>query len=126
MLLTDPKLLTAYGSTKRLWQGIPGIEVTPGGRRFVVFYSGGSRECIGNYVVLLCAEAGGTFGECAVVAPEDGHRYVFAKSSEECVLGILKMIDHWDTYFPAPEEPEKPQGPLSKMLHTVAAVFFHP
>ena len=75
MLLTDQKLLTAYGSTKRLWQGIPGIEVTPGGRRFVVFYSGGSREGIGNYIVLLRAEAGGDFSEAyAVVLPEEGHR----------------------------------------------------
>ena len=68
-------------------------------------------------------------GNCmqfSIYSPEDGHRYVFAKSSEECVLGILKMLDHWDTYFPAPEEPEKPQGTISKMLHTVAAVFFHP
>jgi hypothetical protein len=68
----------------------------------------------------------GNYIQYAIYSPEDGHRYVFAKSSEECVLGILKMIDHWDTYFPAPEEPEKPQGTFSKMLHTIAAVFFHP
>ena len=74
MLITEPKALSAYSSTKRLWQGIPGLEVTPGGRQFVAFYSGGSRECIGNYVVLLCAEADGAFGECAVVLPDAGHR----------------------------------------------------
>lgn len=75
MLITDKQELKAYGSTRRLWQGIPGIEVTPEGRRFVTFYSGGSREEIGNYVLLLCAEAGDVFGEpCAVVVPAEGHR----------------------------------------------------
>ncbi len=75
MLITDTAALAQYGSTKRLWQGIPGIEITPGGRRFVTFYSGGSREEIGNCVVLLCAEKDGAFGEpCAVAAPAAGHR----------------------------------------------------
>lgn len=52
MLITDRKILQSYGTTKRLWQGIPGIEVTKKGRIFLCFYSGGTREEIGNYVLL--------------------------------------------------------------------------
>ncbi len=74
MLLTGQDELRRYGNTLRLWQGIPGIEVTPGGRRFVTFYSGGSREDIGNYVLVLCADPGGTFETVAVAAPGDAHR----------------------------------------------------
>lgn len=75
MLITDPNKLLCYGDTRRLWQGIPGIEVTPGGRTFITFYSGGSRESIGNYCLLLCQEKGGTFGApVAAAVPAEGHR----------------------------------------------------
>ena len=63
MLITDKKQLSEYGSDKRLWQGIPSVEVTKGGRTFVAFYSGGIAEQIGNYVVLIMSEKGGDFGE---------------------------------------------------------------
>ena len=46
MLITDPNLLKEYNTTKRLWQGIPSIEVTPKGRVFLTFYSGGIKEAI--------------------------------------------------------------------------------
>ena len=42
--------LTAY---KRLWQGIPGVEVSKGGRVFVSLYSGGLVEGAGNFAMLL-------------------------------------------------------------------------
>ena len=75
MLITENSALRQYGSTQRLWQGIPGIEVTPGGRRFITFYSGGKTEEIGNCCLLLCAEKDGDFGEpVAAAAPEAGHR----------------------------------------------------
>ncbi|MBQ3866776.1 MAG: exo-alpha-sialidase [Clostridia bacterium] len=52
-LLTSPEALRAYGDAYRLWQGIPGVEVTPGGRIFVTFYSGGKAEAFGNFCLLL-------------------------------------------------------------------------
>jgi hypothetical protein len=52
VLITDCSQLKKYGTAYRLWQGIPGIEVTRKGRIFLTFYSGGTKEEIGNYVVL--------------------------------------------------------------------------
>ena len=69
MLITDKEALRAYASDKRLWQGIPAIEVTRGGRIFVAFYSGGQTEEAGNFSVLLVSRDGGkSFSEpiCAV------------------------------------------------------------
>ena len=40
----------------RNWQGIPGIEVTKGGRKFVSLYSGGITESAGNFAMLLYSD----------------------------------------------------------------------
>ena len=48
MLYTETKELQKYRDSKRLWQGIPSIEVTKRGRIFLTFYSGGVKEEIGN------------------------------------------------------------------------------
>ena len=74
MLITDKKQLLEYTADKRLWQGIPSVEVTKGGRTFVAFYSGGIAEQIGNYVVLIMSEKGGDFGEPIAVCYERGQR----------------------------------------------------
>jgi len=52
MFITNETLLKPYQNEHRLWQGIPGIERTNGGRLFVTFYSGGKTEEPGNYVLL--------------------------------------------------------------------------
>ena len=44
MLITDKNELKKYTSVKRMWQGIPGIERTKGGRLFATWYSGGVTE----------------------------------------------------------------------------------
>ena len=49
----------------RNWQGIPGIEVTKGGRKFVSLYSGGITEGAGNFAMLLYSD-GGEFTPIAV------------------------------------------------------------
>lgn len=51
---------------KRLWQGIPGIEVTNKGRIFVSLYSGGITEGAGNFAMLLCSDDGKDFSPIAV------------------------------------------------------------
>ncbi len=75
MFITDKSRLESYSSEKRLWQGIPSIEVTKKGRIFVTFYSGGVKETLGNYVVLLKSDSGCELGEpIAAAVPEEGHR----------------------------------------------------
>lgn len=75
MLITDKTALLPYGTTKRLWQGIPSIEVTRGGRIFLTFYSGGTKEELGNYCLLIKTDDGGeSFSEPLAVATWDGGR----------------------------------------------------
>lgn len=74
-LITDKKILSRYTTSMRLWQGIPGIEITRKGRIFSTFYSGGTTEQIGNYAVLIKADDGVHFSEpIAVATSEAGHR----------------------------------------------------
>ena len=56
MLITDKNELKNYSGKKRIWQGIPSIVGTKGGRLFSTFYSGGTGEQFGNYCLLLMKE----------------------------------------------------------------------
>ncbi len=55
MIITSENELKKFASDKRVWQGIPSIEVTKGGRLFYTFYSGGIKEQFGNYCILKCS-----------------------------------------------------------------------
>ncbi len=48
-----------YSDSRRAWQGIPGIERTPGGRLWATWYTGGTGEGARNYVVLASSEDDG-------------------------------------------------------------------
>lgn len=74
MLITDKVLLKNYTSTKRIWQGIPSIEVTKKGRQFLTFYSGGTKEEIGNFVLLIKSDDGVNFTEPIAVCFEESYR----------------------------------------------------
>lgn len=74
MFITDKTQLANYGTPYRLWQGIPGIEVTGRGRIFSTFYSGGTKEEVNNFVVLLRSDDGVSFGEPMAAAFENGYR----------------------------------------------------
>lgn len=75
MLITDPKELLQYDAPHRVWQGIPGIEVTKKGRVFLTFYSGKTSETVGNYCVLLKSDDGVTYSKpIAVVYAGEEHR----------------------------------------------------
>ena len=52
MLITNKEDLQRFAPCHRVWQGIPGIEHTKGGRTFVTFYSGATTETYGNYILL--------------------------------------------------------------------------
>ena len=74
MLITDKNELKKYTAKHRVWQGIPGIEVTKKGRIFSTFYSGGVKEELGNYVMLVMSDNGTDFTEPIAVAYKENHR----------------------------------------------------
>jgi BNR repeat-like domain len=49
-----------YQDDHRLWQGIPSIEITAGGRLFVNWYTGMDTETCGNFVVVAISDDSGT------------------------------------------------------------------
>lgn len=59
MFITEKEKLEEFTGEKRVWQGIPGIERTKGGRLFCTFYSGSTSETCGNYCVILISEDDG-------------------------------------------------------------------
>ena len=73
MLIRDPIALERYSASRRVWQGIPGIARTRGGRTFICFYSGDVKETYGNYAVVLKSDDGKNFGEPILVAHKTGH-----------------------------------------------------
>ena len=74
MLIKDPNELKKYAPKERLWQGIPSIEVSKNGRYFSTFYSGGTMEEIGNYILLYTSEDGKDFSHLEMVVYEEGQR----------------------------------------------------
>lgn len=75
MLITDPNELKKYAPEYRLWQGVSSIEVTPNERHFCTFYSGGTMEEIGNFVMLFISEDGVDYSRMIAVCYEEGQRY---------------------------------------------------
>lgn len=75
-IVADKNELRHYGTDKRLWQGIPSIGMSKGGRIFATYYSGGWREDVGNFVILIKSDDDGvTFSEPILAAvPDDSHR----------------------------------------------------
>ena len=72
MFITDPETLKKYHSANRLWQGIPSIEVTRGGRLFATLYSGGKTEQYGNFSVLLISDDDGKSWSEPIAASDVG------------------------------------------------------
>lgn len=74
MIITDKKKLVKYNTEYRLWQGIPSIEVTKTGKVFSAFYSGGVKEEIGNFVLLVRSDDGEKFSEPILVVFKENYR----------------------------------------------------
>jgi predicted neuraminidase len=71
------QVVTTASRTGQTWAGIPGVEITPAGRLFVAWYSGGDIEPHPQNTIYLCASSdrGLTFTPPEVVAwPLDGAR----------------------------------------------------
>lgn len=73
---TDPK----YAENIRLYQGCPTVAATRGGRIFLGWYAGGTREPhMDNYNVLVKSDDGGkTFGEPILIIPSNKETLVHA------------------------------------------------
>lgn len=72
MFITDKDILKNFESSQRVWQGIPGIERTAGGRLFSCFYSGMTSETCGNYCVVLKSDDEGITWTEPICAAFDG------------------------------------------------------
>lgn len=72
MLITDKERLKGYAADRRVWQGIPGIARTKGGRTFISLYSGNTKETYGNFVGVIESRDGVQFGEPVAVAHKTG------------------------------------------------------
>ena len=72
MLIQKTDELKGFTTAHRVWQGIPGIARTKGGRTFLTFYSGRTRETYGNYAVLVKSDDGINFSEPIACAFKDG------------------------------------------------------
>ncbi len=96
MLLTDKNVLKGYRQENRLWQGIPSIEVTKGGRIFLTYYSGGTKEEIGNYCIISKSDDGEHFEDIAITFKENFRCY------DPC-LWIDPLGRLWFTWGIAPD-----------------------
>ena len=72
MLITDRKQLKQYVACHRVWQGIPGIARTKGGRTFISLYSGNIKETYGNFAAVIESRDGVHFSEPIAVAHKEG------------------------------------------------------
>lgn len=77
MLITDKKELRHFYADHRVWQGIPGIVCTSGGREFISFYSGNTKETYGNFAVIIMRDKGNSFSEPIAVAEKIGRYRCF-------------------------------------------------
>lgn len=98
MLITDHEKLKAFQTAHRLWQGIPSIEVTKRGRTFLTFYSGGTREEIGNFAMVIVSDDGKNFSEPIAAAFEPDNRCF-----DPC-LWIDPLGRLWFTWCVMPED----------------------
>ena len=72
MLITSPEKLKPFYACHRVWQGIPGIAHTSGGRTFISFYSGGVAEEYRNFAAVIRSDDGKDFTEPVAVALKEG------------------------------------------------------
>jgi len=101
MLITNKLELPKYTAEHRLWQGIPGIEVTKKGRIYSTFYSGGTNEGSQNFVVVeISDDDGRSFSDpIAVAFKKEGRCY-------DPVLWIDPVGRLWFTWAYASEKEE--------------------
>ena len=98
MLITKEQELQRFYAKNRIWQGISSIEVTPKGRIFVTFYSGGTKEEFGNFTMIIKSDDGVNYSEPIAVTYMEGYRCF-----DPC-LWIDPLGRLWYTWGIAPED----------------------
>ena len=117
MLITEKEALKKYADEYRVWQGIPGVARTLGGRTYLTFYSGGTAEQIGNFSLLYVSDNERDFRLIAV-ADESGKRcydpcvwldpagrlwWIWSQMCEhEVVAAVCERPDEAEPRFEAP------------------------
>lgn len=96
MLITKKEKLKKFHAENRIWQGIPGIEKTKGGKIFITFYSGNVREDFGNYCVVTKSDNEKDFSEPIAVAFLEGDNRCYDPCLWIDPLGRLWFI--WNTH----------------------------
>lgn len=74
MFTQNPVILGKFGESHRLWQGIPGIEITAKGNMYFCWYSGETGEDIGNYALLFRGTENAAPVLIGAAVPEEKHR----------------------------------------------------
>lgn len=72
MLITEQQALKPFDAPHRVWQGIPGIVRTKGGRTFVSAYSGNVKETYGNFVFLIADNGNADWQDPIAVVRKEG------------------------------------------------------
>ena len=99
-VLTEP--LAKHMTAAREFQGIPGVEVTPHGRLWATWYSGGKGEGKDNFVVLVTSkDRGKTWSEPVAVVDPPGAERAFDPTLWIAPDGILRWF--WAQSFPPKE-----------------------
>ena len=125
VLVTNPEELKKYRTDQRIWQGVPGIEVTGKGRIFSCFYSGKTGETFGNYAVVVMSEDGVTFSEPIAVAIDDAGRCYDAclwMDPLDRLWFIWSVMPNHGVYASICEDPDAEElvwGPVTLIGHDV-------
>ncbi len=117
MLITDKERLKDFYASNRLWQGIPGIEITKGDRMFCSFFSGATGETVSNYsLVLQSDDRGKTWSEPVVAAFQEGAVRCFdpclwvSPDDKLWFFWGVQYVDRvgkpWETYASYTEHPD--------------------
>ncbi len=106
MLITKNEQLKKFAPETRLWQGIPAIEKTRGGKLFAALYSGNTKETVGNYCALLVSaddgktwadpvavayigEHGRCYDPCLWIDPNGRLWFIWAEHPARCVKAVI-------------------------------------
>ena len=99
MFITDKALLEKYRTEHRVWQCVPAIAHTKGGKTLVAFYSGMTKETFGNYVVVVEAKGDLNFSEPIIAIENEGKSRAF-----DPVLWIDPLDRLWVIWNVWPDE----------------------
>ncbi len=92
--MQGPRLVCNAARIGQQWAGIPGVEVTPGGRLYVAFFSGGPREPHPENTIYMTvsADGGETFAAAKVLAEPRGGARAFDPTLWLAPTGDLWLI----------------------------------